>query len=158
QENQNSLNERRRQREQLELAVAERARDEELATADARAALDKALRKVTVPEEVIRRVDYKKLVIERARCEKRLHLYETRERLAAVERDSERKLLEVQLEHLQGEVTRLTDSIAALSVKAPLSGMLAYRTDFDDKKFAVGSQVWKGIAVAEIPDTSTLAI
>jgi len=158
QQDQNSLNEKLREREQQRLAVAERARDEALATAEARAALDKALRKGGMAQDAIRRVDYQKLIIERARCEKRMQLSENRERLASAERDAERKLLDVQIEFLESEVARLSGSIAGLSVKAPLNGIMIHRSNFQGEKFAVGSQAWIGITVAEIPDTTTLAV
>lgn len=157
-ENQNALNERRSEREQLLLALAERERDEKLATADARAELDKALRKVEQPQDAIRRVDYQKLIVDRARWEQRMKLAHQRERLAAIQREAERQLLDVQIEHLQSEVARLSANIASLSVKAPLTGMMFHRSNFQGEKFAVGSQTWMGMAVAEIPDSSTLAV
>jgi multidrug resistance efflux pump len=157
-ENQNALNERLSERGQLVLALAERERDEVLTTAEARAELDKALRKVEQPEDAIRRVDYQKLIVDRARWERRIGLAERRERLAAIQREAERRLLESQIEHLQSEVARLNANIASLSVKAPLTGMMLHRSNFQGEKFAVGSQVWKGISVAEIPDANTLAV
>jgi HlyD family secretion protein len=157
-QNQNSLNEKLREREQLQLALAERERNEKLTTAEARADLDKILRKVAQPEEAIRRVDYKKLQVERTRCEQRMTLYETRERLASVQRAAERHLLDSEITHLEAEVARLNESIAALSVKAPIAGMMLYRTNFQGEPFAVGAQVWKGMAIAEIPDMKTLAV
>src|SRR5690606_26130349 len=80
------LAEKQSQREQLLLELAERERNEHLATEERRAKLDKAQRKATQPESLVRRVDYKKLVIERAEAEELMALTERRERLAAEQR------------------------------------------------------------------------
>lgn len=157
-QNDNTLGEKLREREQSQLVLAARERDEALVTAEARAALDKALRKVAQPQDAIKRVDYQKLLIERTRCEKRMQLLEERERLAAEQRSAERKVLDVQIERLEREVSRLKESIATLSVRAPISGMMLHRSNFQGEKFAVASQVWRGMSVAEIPDTTTLAV
>jgi multidrug resistance efflux pump len=157
-QNQNTLNEKLSEREQLQLALAERERNEKLTTAEARADLDKILRKVAQPQEAIRRVDYMKLIVERTRCERRMALYETRERLASAQRIAEQRLLDSEIARLETEVARLNASIAALSVRAPIAGMMLYRTNFQGEPFAVGAQVWMGMAVAEIPDMNTLAV
>ena len=68
------LAEKQSQREQLLLELAERERNEHLATEERRAKLDKAQRKATQPESLVRRVDYKKLVIERAEAEELMAL------------------------------------------------------------------------------------
>jgi HlyD family secretion protein len=157
-ENQNKLSEKTREHAQLLLALAERERNETLATAQARADLEKAQRKAEQPEDAIRSLDYKKLVVERSRAERRLVLSERREQLARKQRRAEQNLLETEIKWLQSEAARLKASIAALSVKAPLSGMMLYRSNFQGEKFAVGSQVWAGMTIAEIPNTNTLAV
>ena len=157
-DNQNKLTETTREREQLLLALAERERNEALTTAEARADLDKAVRKASQPQDAIRSIDYRKLVVERARAEKRMVLQERREKLVRKQRAAELRLVETEIARLQSEVNRLSGSITALSVKAPIGGMMLYRSNFQGEKFAVGAQVWIGMAVAEIPDTTSLAV
>lgn len=158
-ESQNKLAEQTREREQLLLALEDRERKEALATAEARADLDKASRKASQSQQgVIRAIEYRKLVVERERTERRLALQIRREKLARRLRLAELQLVETEISRLQSEVDRLTASISGLSVKTPIAGMMLYRTDFGGAKFAVGSQVWMGVAVAEISDTASLAV
>ena len=59
---------------------------------------------------------------------------------------------------LQADVDRLQASLAALNVVAPRSGLMMHKSNWNGEKFDVGSQAWMGQTVAEIPDTSTLAV
>jgi HlyD family secretion protein len=158
-ENQNKLAEKTREREQLLLALEDRERKEALATAEAQADLEKASRKTSQSQrEALRAIDYRKLVVERERTERRMALQTRREKLARGLRRAELQLVETEISRHQSEVDRLTASISGLSVKTPIAGMVLYRTNFEGAKFAVGSQVWKGVAVAEISDTASLAV
>ena len=154
----NTLNEKQREREKLRLSLSERARTEELRTAEAQSELDKAVRKATQPPNVIRSVDYNKLVIDRQRRERSTVLYKQRERAAAEQREAELRLVEVEIARQETEIARLTKSIAALAVKAPLDGMVLHRADFRGEKFAVGSMAFMGLPLAEVPDMQTLAV
>lgn len=152
------LAEKRSQREQLMLELAERERTERLATEERRAKLDKAQRKATQPETLVRRVDYRKLVIERAEAEELMALAERRERLAAEQRRQERRLIEADIALLESKIATLEASLAALRITATQPGIVSHRTSWNGEKFAVGSQVFRGQAVAEIPDMGTLAV
>jgi HlyD family secretion protein len=157
-DNQNKLNEKQRERDKLRLSLADNARDEQLKTAEARAELEKAVRKASQPEEVVRGIDYKKLVIDRERRERRMALYEQREQAAAEKRAAELRLVEVEIKRHELEVARLTANIESLAVKAPMDGMMLHRSGWNGVKFDVGSQVFIGLPVAEIPDMQSLAV
>ena len=75
-------NEKQREREKLQLTLAERERSEALKTAEAQSELEKATRKAQQPPEVVRSIDYNKLVIDRKRRERTAVLYRDRERAA----------------------------------------------------------------------------
>ena len=152
------LAEKQSQREQLLLELAERERNEHLATEERRAKLDKAQRKATQPESLVRRVDYKKLVIERAEADELMALTERRERLAAEQRRQERRLIDADIAMLEKKISTLEASLAALRITATRAGVISHRTGWNGEKFAVGSQVFRGQAVAEIPDVETLAV
>lgn len=152
------LAEKQSQREQLLLELAERERNERLATEERRAKLDKAQRKATQPESLVRRVDYKKLVIERAEAEELMALTERRERLAAEQRRQERRLIDADIAMLEKKISTFQASLAALRITATRAGVITHRTGWNGEKFAVGSQVFRGQAVAEIPDMETLAV
>lgn len=153
-----ALAEKASQRSQLLLELAERERNERLTTEERRASLDKAQRKATQPETLVRRVDYRKLVIERSEAEELMALAAERERLAAEQRRQELRLIDSEIAVLQHKITRLETALAALRVTARRAGMVSHRSSWDGEKFAVGSRVFRGQAVAEIPDMDTLAV
>ncbi len=157
-EKRSELEAKRRELEKLELDLAERKRSEALATASARAELEKAQRKTQQPQELVAALEYGKLVHARSRAEQRLILAERRERLATKQRLQERRLTSAELAQLDADVARLQASVAAMNLPAPRSGVMMHRSSWSGEKFDVGSQVWMGQTVAEIPDTSTLAV
>src|SRR5690606_4141631 len=81
-----------------------------------------------------------------------------RERLGAVQRREERRLLESEVQDLRADAAELQGWIASLNVVAPRSGLMMHKSSFSGEKYDVGSQVWRGQPVAEIPDTTTLAV
>jgi multidrug resistance efflux pump len=157
-DNRNKLNEKQREREKLRLSLAEREREEALKTAEARSELDKAVRKASQPVDIIRNVEYQKLAIDRDRREDRMILHDKRERLTAQQRAAESRLVEVEIKRHEIEIERLTANIDSLSVKAPMDGMMLHRAGWNGVKFDVGSQVFIGLPVAEIPDMGSLAV
>lgn len=157
-EKQSLLQEKKRELENLTLDVAERERSQRLATAEAEAERDKAARKTQQPRELIAALEYDKLVEDRRRTERLAVLAQRAERAAAEQRRQELRLVTAELQQAQADVTRLQTSIAALTLAAPRDGVIMHKSNWNGEKFDVGSQVWKGMSVAEIPDTGTLAV
>lgn len=157
-EKQSLLKEKQSQLDKLLLELAERGRNERLATAEARAGREKARRKTEQPAELIAGVQYQRLLVERARDERKAELATRRERMAAAQRVQEERLLRSELAQLQGDVARLQAAMAALEVKAPRAGLMMHRSNWQGEKYDVGSQVWRGQTIAEIPDVATLAV
>lgn len=157
-EKQSALAEKRKQQEKLDLDLADRKRSERLALSEQRANRDKAQRKASQPETFLGRVDYQKLLAERRQAELLFALAQRRQGLAAEQRRQERRLLDSELAQLKREVEQLQTSLTALTVTAPRDGIMLHRSDWEGQKFEVGSQVWRGQAVAEIPDPSSLAV
>lgn len=155
---QSALKEKLSQRDTLLLDLAERERQERLATEERAAALDKAQRKATQPSELIGRNDYAKLVLEREQAGRQLELAQRRERTSAEQRRQELRLLASEIGQLEQEVDELQRSLAAMNVPAPRDGAMLHRSSYNGEKFDVGSQVWRGLAVAEIPDMASLAV
>ncbi|HWT17043.1 MAG TPA: efflux RND transporter periplasmic adaptor subunit [Patescibacteria group bacterium] len=155
-ERQSALKEKETQRERLRLELAERERTEALATAQAKSNAEKAMRKADQPADIVRRVDYQKLVIERDQAEKQLALAIRREAAAAEQRKQEWRLVEAELAQLRADVARSQAAMQALNVKAPRDGIILHQSNFQGEKFDVGSQVFRGQSVAQIPDVSTL--
>ena len=155
---QSALKEKLSQSEKLALEHAAKARDEKIATEQARANRDKSQRKASQPEDLLRGVEYRKLVIEREQSLRLLAIAERREQLAAEQRRQERAVLDAEIIQLRREVDDASNGLAALQLKAPRDGLLVHRGSWNGEKFDVGSQVWRGQTVAEIPDPATLAV
>jgi multidrug resistance efflux pump len=158
QEAQGKLNEKRSERERLLLDLAERERTERLSLEEQRATLSKSERKASQPAELLRSVEYRKLVIDRERAERRLALFEQRHAVGADQRRAERALVEAELAQFQADVATLTQALSALQVRAPRDGVLVMRSSWRGERFEVGTQVFVGQAVAEIPDPGTLVV
>lgn len=157
-EKRSTLKEKQSELQKLDLELADRERTERLATAEAQAALEKAKRKTEQPAELIAGIEYRKLVVARQQAERKTELARRREVLSAEQRRQERRLLAAERDQLQADVDRLQRSQQALDVVAPRDGLMMHRSNFEGEKFDVGSQVWVGQTVAEIPDMSTLAV
>ncbi|SDY19573.1 HlyD family secretion protein [Lysobacter enzymogenes] len=157
-EKRSQLKEKQSELQKLDLELADRERTERLATAEAQAALEKAKRKTEQPAELIAGVEYRKLVVARQQAERKFELARKRETLSAEQRRQERRLLASERDQLQADVDRLQRSQQAMEVTAPRDGLMMHRSNFEGEKFDVGSQVWVGQTVAEIPDMSTLAV
>ena len=71
---------------------------------------------------------------------------------------AEARLVEVEIKRHELEIARLTGNIESMSVKAPMDGMMLRRAGWNGVKFDVGSQVFIGLPVAEIPDMRSLAV
>lgn len=155
---QSELNEKQTRLDTLVLDHAERQRNQQVSTAEARANREKAQRKTEQPEALIAGVQYRKLVIEREAAERKEALARERERLAAEQRHQEMRVLTAEVERLQAEIAQLRQDIGSLQLVAPRDGLMMHRSSWNGEKFDVGSQVWRGQAVAEIPDGSTLAV
>ncbi|MBD8879932.1 HlyD family efflux transporter periplasmic adaptor subunit [Rhodanobacter sp. 7MK24] len=155
---QGQLDEKRRRQEQLRLDLADRAREAELATAQAKADLDKAMRKANQPKEYVARVDYSKLVIARSKAERRYALTAQRAHVAATERTAEQRMADAEVTQLDAEVAKLKAALASLTVPAPRDGIVLHQSSFDGGRVDVGSQIWMGQSVAQMPDLSTLAV
>lgn len=152
------LNEKQSQQQQLVLQLDERARNDTLAVEEARANRDKAQRKASQPAELIARVDYDKLVAEREQAERKYAAMVQREASSREQRIQEARLLAVQVDRLAEEVKNIETSLGALSVRAPRDGVMLHKANWEGEKFEVGSQVYRGQAVAEIPDMTTLEV
>lgn len=152
------LAEKQRKQEQLKLDLADRAREAELATAQARADAEKARRKASVPKDYVAGIEYHKLVVARAKAQQKLRLTVERERIARQARAAEQRLADAEVSQLGDEVAELQASLAALTVPAPRDGILLHEAKWNGEKIDNGSQIWRGQSVGEMPDLSTLAV
>jgi multidrug resistance efflux pump len=157
-EKSSSLNEKRTQLERLQLELGERQRAEAIATAEQRAKLTKAERKAAQPEALIAAMEYKKLTADKVLAQSEMDILVRRERLAAQQRAAEREQIEAEVQMLQAQVDELQAGLGALNVQAQRAGVMLHLSNFQGEKFDVGSQVFRGQSVAQIPDLAKLAV
>lgn len=157
-EKNSKLQEKQRELDRLQLELAERERSSHLETEKARAELEKAARKTEQPQELIAGIEYRKLVVARKQAERKLELARELESANAEQRSQELRLVRSEIAQLTADVARLAKAQADLSIAAPRSGIFMHRSSWNGEKFDVGSQVWRGQTIAEIPDPATLAV
>jgi len=155
---QSTLRERERALEKLLLVQAEADRTGTLAQAEALSNAEKAERKASQPKELIRRVDYDKLVIERAEKAQLAKLMQRQYEAQRRAREAELTGLQAELAQLRTQIASLLKGQAALTVVAPHRGLVLYRSNFNGGKFSTGSQVWMGMSVATLADADQLCV
>ncbi|MES2296906.1 MAG: HlyD family efflux transporter periplasmic adaptor subunit [Pseudomonadota bacterium] len=153
-----ALKEKQRALDKLRLDQAEADRAGDLAVSEAQSNAEKAARKATQPKELIRRVDYDKLVVERA-LHAQLAALALRQRAAQGRaRQAEMSGLNAEIARLKVELAALVQGQTALTVAAPRAGLVLHRLQFSGEKFSVGSQVWMGSSVATLADPDQLIV
>lgn len=155
---QGALNEKLRAFEKLRLDQTEADRAGQLAVEEAKSNAEKADRKASMPKDLIRRLDYDKLVIERVEKNQLAALSATRLQAQIRARHAERTSLQSEIDQLKTQIAALTQGQAALKVVAPRKGLVVYRVGFNGEKFSAGSQVWMGLTVATLADPERLYI
>lgn len=153
-----ALNEKQRALEKLKLDQAEAEKAADLAVAEAQSNAEKAARKATMPKELIRRVDYDKLVLEKAMTADLASLALKLRSTQARARKAEKTGLETEISQLQRKIEQLIAGQQALTVKAKQTGMMIYKSNFSGDKFTAGSQVWVGLSVASLADPDRLFV
>lgn len=155
---QSALAEKQRAQEKLQLELADKQRDASLASAQAASEADKAARKAGQPKDYIAGIEYRKLVIGRDKTAQRQTLMAQRERIAANARVAQQRQADAEVAQLQAEVARIQQSLAKLTVAAPRDGIFLHHSTWSGEKIDTGSQVWRGVSVADIPDMASLAV
>ncbi len=152
------LDEVQKQLRQLALSHAEADKQSTIATAQAKADLERATRKAAQPADLIKRVDYDKLVVERALANETLTLSIQKQSAQQFSRIAERQEKEVELALLEAEIAALRTAAQQLTVAPSNDGIVIHGQAFNGDKFTTGSQVFQGLAVASVADVSTLRV
>ncbi len=152
------LKEKQRAMDKLKLDQAEALRAAELAVSEAKSNAEKAERKASLPRELVKRIDYDKLVIEREQ-------FAQLAQLAVRQRDAQKRAKEQEMLGMKTEVAQLQRTIdvlekgvKGLTVTAPRAGTVVHMSNFSGEKFAVGSRVFMSIAVANLADPDKLYV
>lgn len=153
-----SLKEKQRNLEKVVLDHAEAAKAAELAVNEANSNAEKARRKAALPRELVKRIEYDKLVIERELFNQLAQLSERQREAQLRARTAELRGLKSELAQLQQTISVLEKGLNGLTVIAPRAGTVVHNSGFDDEKFAVGSRVFMGSAVANLADPEKIYV
>ena len=125
----------------------------------ARSALEKAKVDAAVPKDLLSLREYqeRQLALERAKTD----LAKAEEVLRSESKvsDTDVQVKRISLEKSRREIHTAEESIDALNIKAPRDGMVLVGSHpFEGRKFQVGDSVWPGMAVASLPDLSSMMV
>ncbi len=125
-------------------------REDELAIANAEAALRKAKLKAQTPDDLVASVDLQALKLDERASEIALEL--ARNRVAQNRRSNQAELaaLRSKLEYAKARLARLKDNVVKMQVKAPRAGTVVYPTSWRGEKKKVGDSVWRMEAVLQV--------
>lgn len=147
-----------KQLDKLALDHAQAEKQSAIDVEQAKSELERAERKASQPAELIKRVDYDKLVIARDSAKALYAFAQQKSQAQAHARDAERREQEVQRAMNSSEIAELEAALTQMKVTPKNPGIVSHGQSFSGEKFAVGSQVFQGLAVATVSDPSTLRI
>ncbi|MBR7798909.1 HlyD family secretion protein [Undibacterium fentianense] len=153
-----TFKEKQRALEKLKLDHAEVLRAADLTVSEAKSNAEKAERKAQMPRELVKRVDYDKLVIDR-------EMFAQLALLAARQRDAQKRAKEQEVLGMKTEIAQLHATIETLdkgirdlTVLAPRAGTVIHLNNFNGEKIAVGSRVFMSSTVANLADPDRLFV
>lgn len=146
----------RTQIEKAEADLAIRREDEDLALANAEAALKKAELKLEAPSELQGVNERKQIELDRDLA--RREIGHRKGRLDSFRAAAEREiaLLRAKEQAAAAMVADMQNQIGAMMVRAPKDGTVVYVTNWRNEKKKVGDQAWRQERVLEIPDLRSM--
>lgn len=111
--------------------------------------------------EIVSRLQGEESKIDLATAEQKLTVQQATVQLHEASNKARIASLTRQRQQAQAEVDLTKERLAAMELKAPISGIVVFLSNFSQgwmnaKPFKVGDQAWPGGALAEIPDLATL--
>jgi RND family efflux transporter MFP subunit len=111
--------------------------------------------------EIVSRLQGEESKIDLATAEEKLRVQKATVQLHEASNKARVASLKRQREQAQTEVDLTKQRLAAMELKAPISGIVVFLSNYSQgwmnaKPFKVGDQAWPGGALAEIPDLTTL--
>lgn len=137
--------------------VALARREEELAIANAEAAVRKAQLKTTTPGDLVATVELRSLQLDEQAAKVALEL--ARNKAAQARRGDEAELatLREKLTYAEGRVRELGEAIAKMEVVAPRAGTIVYPTSWRGEKKKVGDSAWRMEVVLQVVGLDKMA-
>ena len=153
-----SLDKVKEELEKTHASLDLQGKDLELQLEEAKVQKEKAENKLTEAREFQSNIKVKEAEYEAQLGRKKVEFLQRK--LAAVKINSELqlKLLEDKKTFYEKRLKRANDAIESLNVKAPISGVVIYKTNWNNEKKQVGSDVFMLESVFSIPDLATLLV
>jgi multidrug resistance efflux pump len=125
----------------------------------ARAALEKAKLDAAIPKDLLSLREYQERQLALRHAETDLAKAEEVLRSESKVSDTDVQVKRISLDKSQREIHTAQESIDALDLKAPRDGMVLVGSHpFEGRKYQVGDSVWPGMAVATLPDLSSMMV
>src|SRR5947199_673636 len=125
----------------------------------ARSALEKARVDAAIPKDLLSLRDYQERQLALKRAETDLAKAEEVLRSESKVSDTDVQVKRISLDKSRREIHTAEEAIDALSIKAPRDGMVIVGSHpFEGRKLQVGDSVWTGMAVATLPELSSLMV
>ena len=164
----------KQQLQEKEAALKQAQASVEQATADARITEEKDKRDLATAryevekarlevskQEIVSRVQGENAKILLDLAEKKLAVQDATGGLHEASGKAKIASLTRERDHAQSEVELVKHRLAEMEVKAPITGIIVYLSNYaqgwmNAKPFKVGDQAWPGMSLAEVPDLDTL--
>lgn len=146
---------------ELEKAVLEEQERVEQFTLDlAEAEVDvaKYRRMLKLPEHLVKRDEIRKNRYDLQHAESRLALAQSRLENQKLRQESRIAALEARIKRFKRFVATSQKSLGQLEVKAPKAGLVVYKDTRRGEKLSVGTSVWEGSSLMEIPDLTAMEV
>jgi RND family efflux transporter MFP subunit len=125
----------------------------------ARSALEKARLDASIPKDLLSLREYQERQLALKRAETDLAKAEEVLRSESKVSDTDVQVKKISLDKSKREIHNAEESIDALNLKAPRDGMVLVGSHpFEGRKYQVGDSVWPGMAVATLPDLSSMMV
>lgn len=131
-------------------------RDAELALAEARARLRRAVLKTDVPAELTSAKELFEARVDRRLAEAEVESLGRRHDLERQAGAAELAALAEKHARAGQRVAEIQEFIGRMTVRAPRAGTVIYESDWQGEKVKVGDQVWQNRKVMEIPDLASM--
>ncbi|HEY3566754.1 MAG TPA: efflux RND transporter periplasmic adaptor subunit [Thermoanaerobaculia bacterium] len=125
----------------------------------ARSALEKAKLDAAIPKDLLSLREYQERQLALKRAETDLAKAEEVLRSESKVSDTDVEVKKISLDKSRREIHTAEEAIDSLNLKAPRDGMVIVGSHpFEGRKYQVGDSVWPGMAVATLPDLSSMMV
>jgi multidrug resistance efflux pump len=125
----------------------------------ARSDLEKARLDAAIPKDLLSLRDYQERQLALKRAETDLAKAEEVLKSESKVSETDVQIKKISLDKSEREIHTAEEAIDALNLKAPRDGMVLVGTHpFEGRKLQVGDSVWAGMAVATLPDLSSMMV